>query len=121
MLLSILNCKRVKPIYIRIIQVSGLEVYKNTRLYFTTQKLYAIYVSNSVQSNSKRFLCTSVHFNVGRDVTTFLDETFPGRWVGRGSPTAWPPSSSDLTPLDFFAWGLLRTLCTGEKFEIWLI
>jgi hypothetical protein len=26
-----------------------------------------------------------------RDVTTFLDETFPGRWVGRGGPTAWPP------------------------------
>jgi hypothetical protein len=23
-----------------------------------------------------------------RDVTTFLDETLPGRWVGRGGPTA---------------------------------
>jgi len=41
--------------------VSGLEVYKNTHLCFSTQKLYAIYVFNSVQSNSKRFLCTSVH------------------------------------------------------------
>ena len=59
-----------------IYRVSGLEVYKNTCLYFSTQKLYAIYVFNSVQSNSKRFLCTSVHFNVGRDFTTFLDETF---------------------------------------------
>ena len=58
-------------------RVSGLEVYKNTCLCFSTQKLYAIYVLNTVQSISKRFLCTSVHFNVGRDVTTFLDETFP--------------------------------------------
>ena len=58
----------------------------------------------------KYFLCTSVHFNVGRDVTTFLDETFPGRWVGTGGRTAWPPRSPDLTPLDFFffAWGFIK-------------
>jgi len=61
---------------------------KNICLYFSTQKLCAIYVFNCVQSNSTRFLCMSVHFNVGRDVTIFLDETFPGRWVGRGGPTA---------------------------------
>jgi len=60
----------------------------------------------------------SVHFNVGRDVTTFLDETFPGRWVGRGGPTDWPPRSPDLTALDILHGGLLRTLCTGVKFEI---
>ena len=47
---------------------------------------------------------------MGRDVTTFLDETFPGRWVGRGGPTAWPPRSLDLTPLDFFAWGFINLL-----------
>jgi len=45
---------------------------------------------------------------VGRDVTTFLDGTFSGRWVGRGGPTAWPPRSPDLTPLDFFAWGFIK-------------
>jgi len=45
---------------------------------------------------------------VGRDVTTFLDATFPGRWVGRGGPTAWPPRSPDLTPLDFFACGVIK-------------
>ena len=56
----------------------------------------------------KRFLCTSVHFNVGRDVTTFLVETFPGRWVGRGGPTVWPPRSPDLTPLDIFAWLFIK-------------
>jgi hypothetical protein len=59
------------------------------------------------------------HFH--RDVTTFLDETFPGRWVGRGGPTTWPPRSPDLTPLAFLHGGLLRTLCTAEKFKMWLI
>ena len=96
-------------------RMSGLEVYKNTCLYFSTQKFYAIYIFNSVQSNSKRFLCTSVHFNVGRDVTTFLDETFPGRWVGRGGPIAWPPRSPDLTPLDSFAWGFIKDVVYRRK------
>ena len=44
-----------------IYRVFGLEVYKNTCFCFSTQKLYEIYFLNSVQSNSKRFLCTSVH------------------------------------------------------------
>jgi len=86
--------------------VSGLEVYKNSCLCFSTHKLYAVYVFSSVQSNSKIFLCTSVHFNADRDITTFLDETFPGRCVGRGGPTVWPPRSPDLTPLDFFCMGV---------------
>jgi len=63
----------------------------------------------------KRFLCTSVHFNVGRDVTTFLDETFPGRWVGIGGPTAWPPRSLDLTPLDIFACGFIKVVVYRRK------
>jgi len=52
---------------------------------------------------------------VGRDVTTFLDETFPGRWVGRGGPTTWPPRSPDLTPLNFFAWGFIKDVVYRRK------
>jgi hypothetical protein len=53
------------------------------------------------------------HFH--RNVTTFLDETFPGRWVGRRGPTAWPPRSPDLTPLDFFAWGCIKDVVCSRK------
>jgi hypothetical protein len=53
------------------------------------------------------------HFQ--RNVTTFLDETFPGRWVGRGGPTAWPPRSPDLTPLDFLAWGFIKDVVYSRK------
>jgi len=52
---------------------------------------------------------------VSRDVTTFLDEIFPGRWVGRGGSTAWPPRSPDLTPLDFFAWGFITDVVYRRK------
>jgi hypothetical protein len=53
------------------------------------------------------------HFH--RDVTTFLDETFPGRWIGRGGPTAWPPRSPDLTQLDFFAWWFIKDVVHSRK------
>ncbi|XP_061716876.1 uncharacterized protein LOC133524741 [Cydia pomonella] len=42
-------------------------------------------------------------------VRQHLNEHFPGRWIGRGSPTlAWPARSPDLTPLDFHIWGRLK-------------
>jgi hypothetical protein len=40
----------------------------------------------------------------------WLDDVFPGRWIGRGGPVAWPPRSPDLTPLDFFLWGHIKTV-----------
>lgn len=47
------------------------------------------------------------HF--ARPVREFLDNCFPGRWIGRRGPTEWPPRSPDLTPLDFFLWGYLKS------------
>ena len=39
----------------------------------------------------------------------------PGRWVGRGGPTVWPPRSPDLTPLDFFARGFIKNVVYRRK------
>ena len=41
-----------------------------------------------------------------RDVRMYLDETVPGRWIGRRSAVEFPPRSPDLTPLDFYLWGV---------------
>ena len=38
----------------------------------------------------------------------WLDEHFPGRWIGRRGPVEWPPRSPDLTAPDFFLWGYLK-------------
>jgi hypothetical protein len=38
-------------------------------------------------------------------VRTWVNESYPNRWIGRGGPVAWPARSPDLTPLDFFLWG----------------
>ena len=36
--------------------------------------------------------------------------TYPGLWIGKGGPVAWPPRSPDLTLLDFFLWGHIKSL-----------
>ena len=46
-----------------------------------------------------------------------LNESFPNRWLGRGGPVAWPPRSPDLTPLDYYLWGHMKTLVYEPKVE----
>ena len=38
-----------------------------------------------------------------------LHETFPGRVFSRFGDQNWPPRFCDLTPLDFFLWGYLKS------------
>lgn len=47
------------------------------------------------------------HYDV--NVRNFLNATFPNRWIGRRGPLEWPARSPDLTPLDFFLWGYLKS------------
>lgn len=42
-------------------------------------------------------------------VRKWLNDHFRCNWIGRGGPTAWPARSPDLTPLDFFLWGYIKS------------
>lgn len=44
----------------------------------------------------------------GNNVTNYLNETFPDKWIGRFGPIHWPARSPDITPLDYFLWGYLK-------------
>lgn len=48
----------------------------------------------------------SVHCSVA--IRQFLNESFNGKWIGRYSEYPMPARSPDLTPMDFFLWGLLK-------------
>lgn len=52
------------------------------------------------------------HFAV--NVKEWLNQQFPGRWIGRGSAINWPARSPDLTPLDFFLWGYVKEIVYKE-------
>lgn len=46
------------------------------------------------------------HFE--RRVRAYLDTRF-SEWIGRGGSIQWPARSPDLTPLDFFVWGYVKS------------
>ncbi|CAK9834549.1 hypothetical protein ANTRET_LOCUS11064 [Anthophora retusa] len=48
-------------------------------------------------------------------VTLELQEKFPGLVISRRSDVEWPPRSCDLTPLDCFLWGYVKSLVYGNK------
>ena len=59
------------------------------------------------------------HFSLR--VREALDAKLGKRWIGGEGPIPWPPRRSDLIPLDFFFWGISRTLCMQRKFVMFNI
>ncbi|GFY02428.1 DUF4817 domain-containing protein [Trichonephila clavipes] len=48
------------------------------------------------------------HFSIS--VRNHLDATCGERWIGRGGPVHWRPRSPDLSCLDYFFWGQMKSL-----------
>jgi hypothetical protein len=44
------------------------------------------------------------------NVRRLLNDVFPGKWIGRAGPIAWPRRSPDLTPMDYFLRGQVKTV-----------
>ncbi|GFW91168.1 uncharacterized protein TNCV_1808891 [Trichonephila clavipes] len=42
-------------------------------------------------------------------------DTLGDRLISRFGPVNWPPRSCDLTPLDYFLWGYVKSLVYGDK------
>ena len=48
------------------------------------------------------------HYN--RNVRNYLDIPFGQQWIGRDGPVCWPVRSPDLSCLNFYFWGYMKTL-----------
>ncbi|GFV23456.1 putative DD41D transposase [Trichonephila clavipes] len=48
--------------------------------------------------------------HTARATIDLLKDTFGGRLISRFGPVNWPPRSCDLTPLDYFLWGYVKSL-----------
>ncbi|GFY13844.1 hypothetical protein TNCV_986161 [Trichonephila clavipes] len=44
-----------------------------------------------------------------------LKDTFGDRLTSRFGPVNWPPRTCDLTPLDYFLWGYVKSLVYADK------
>ncbi|KAJ8877919.1 hypothetical protein PR048_022378 [Dryococelus australis] len=47
-------------------------------------------------------------------VCQHYNNSFSGRWIGRGGPVAWPTRSPDLKPREFCLWGHLKSVVFAE-------
>ncbi|GFW48698.1 DUF4817 domain-containing protein [Trichonephila clavipes] len=50
-----------------------------------------------------------------RATIDLLKDTFDDRLILRFGPVNWPPRSCDLTPLDYFLWGYVKSLVYADK------
>ncbi|GFU20038.1 uncharacterized protein TNCV_1191821 [Trichonephila clavipes] len=50
-----------------------------------------------------------------RATIDLLKDTFGDRLISRFAPVNWPPRSCDLTPLDYFLWGYVKSLVYADK------
>ncbi|GFV87281.1 uncharacterized protein TNCV_5114991 [Trichonephila clavipes] len=53
--------------------------------------------------------------HAARATIDLLKDTFGDRLISRFGPVNWPPRSCDLTPLDYFLWGYVKSLVYADK------
>ncbi|GFV98859.1 7SK snRNA methylphosphate capping enzyme [Trichonephila clavipes] len=53
--------------------------------------------------------------HTARATIDLLKDTFGDRLISRFRPVNWPPKSCDLTPLDYFLWGYVKSLVYADK------
>ncbi|GFW99715.1 putative DD41D transposase [Trichonephila clavipes] len=54
-------------------------------------------------------------YHTARATIDLLKGTFGDRRISRFGPVNWPPRSCDLTPLDYFLWGYVKSLVYADK------
>lgn len=106
---GILGNRVVGPIFIRG-NLTGV-LYRNLLETEIEPRIRQIVLNNQEEFENREIIFQQdgapPHFD--RMAREFLDTNFPGRWIGRRGSTEWPPRSPDLTPLDFFLWGYLKS------------
>ena len=84
------------------VTVTGAR-YRDMISQFFLSKLYDIDVANMW------FQQDGATSHTACETIQLLHEKFPGRVLSRSGDKNWPPRSCDLTPLDFFLWGYLKS------------
>lgn len=52
-----------------------------------------------------------------RSTRSTLNRQFGDQWMGTHGPISWPARSPDLTPLDFYFWGYLKTEVYKKQYD----
>ncbi|GFT45894.1 DUF4817 domain-containing protein [Trichonephila clavipes] len=72
-----------------------------------------VYVETPLHPEKLTVWCALCH--TARATIDLLKDTFGDRLISRFRPVNWPPRSCDLTPLDYFLWGYVKSLVYADK------
>ena len=73
------------------------------------QQFFPIFQASNLVHGETFFQHDGAPPHYGLLVRQWLNDMFPERWIGRSGPIGWPARSPDLTPLDFYLWGFLKS------------
>ncbi|GFX03895.1 uncharacterized protein TNCV_4678001 [Trichonephila clavipes] len=71
--------------------------------------------ATTLQSMELWFQQDGATCHTARATIDLLKDTFGNRLISRFGPVNWPPRSCDLTPLDYFLWGYVKSLVYADK------
>ncbi|GFX79920.1 DUF4817 domain-containing protein [Trichonephila clavipes] len=71
--------------------------------------------ATTLQSMELWFQQDGATCHTARATIDLLKDTFGDRLILRFGPVNWPPRSCDLTPLDYFLWGYVKSLVYADK------
>ncbi|GFW25452.1 uncharacterized protein TNCV_3721801 [Trichonephila clavipes] len=72
-------------------------------------------IKHTKQSVFLNFQQDGATCHTARATIDLLKDTFCDRLISRFGPVNWPPRSCDLTPLDYFLWGYVKSLVSADK------
>ena len=78
------------------------------------EKFYPV-VANWPDIQERWFQHDGAPAHYGNVARKWLTDTFGNRWIGRRGGLEWPPRSPDLTPPDFFLWGVIKEAVYSTK------
>ncbi|GFT87486.1 putative DD41D transposase [Trichonephila clavipes] len=73
------------------------------------------FFKNDESHNELWFQQDGATCHTARATIDLLKDTFGDRLISRFGPVNWPPRSCDLTPLDYFLWGYVKSLVYADK------
>ncbi|GFV56479.1 DUF4817 domain-containing protein [Trichonephila clavipes] len=79
------------------------------------RRLSFVFLKNSYCQEELWFQQDGATCHTARATIDLLKDTFGDRLISRFGPVNWPPRSRDLTPLDYFLWGYVKSLVYADK------
>ena len=96
------------------------HILKNQRTHYSQWRLLSSHVERIFVHKSEEENIVNIGFQkdgATSHTANVLCPVFEDRVISRRADVVWPPRSCDLTPLDYYLWGVVKDKCYADKPE----